>query len=230
MNPRYYLDVAIYQVEAPGPRQGLEIVRHVAGPDSLVIQSSELVLPSSHDIPGRGKRRSDLPVHSCDRSTSGVIEVEMRCDDDIDFARLDAEVRQRCFEPRRIPIVGHSIDGLELVALLVAQAGVDQHGGLVRLHKQTTHRERYPVPLVTGRSTIPQRLRNDTEHGPTVEPQAAGVHRPDPAPTSLKTRRLTHATSRGRRSGSPELRGAPRANPRAAPSTESPAGRPPRAS
>src|SRR5262245_13123539 len=92
-----------------------------------------------------------------------------------------------------------AIDLVELVRLLVASAGVDEHRTDLVLDQEAAHAELDAVPRVRRDAALPQRLGDDAKHRAAVELLPAGlnrVHRPASEPPGL------HAgPKRGRRKG-----------------------------
>ena len=91
-----------------------------------------------------------------------------------------AGVPDRVLEPRRVPLVPHPVEVVELVVLLVPDPGVDEHERFRCLDQKAAQRQRDPVPVVRRDAALPERLRHDTEHGAPVEPLVARVDGVDP--------------------------------------------------
>src|ERR1700720_4138360 len=105
--------------------------------------------------------------------------MEMGVDDEGDVGWRDPDLFKTIFEHGRAvgALVLDSVDVLELLVLLVASAGVDEDEARWMLDEQASHTKLYPVPRVRGDALLPERLRNDTEHGAAVEPLPAGLNR-----------------------------------------------------
>ena len=124
-------------------------------------------LAVAHLIAGAGERRSDRSGRIGDGEASGMIEVQVRGEHDVDVAALDAGSRERRVE-RHLAIDAVHVDALRVH--FAADPGVDDHQALAA-HEQRSHRELNPVPRVGRTAPFPERLRDGPEHRPAIEPQ-----------------------------------------------------------
>ncbi len=98
-----------------------------------------------------------------------MVEVEVGVDHDVHVGRVEAGVSDPVLEARRIAVVRHAVDLVELLALLVPDPGVDQDQRVGRLDEQTAERQRDAVATVGRNPPLPERLGDDAEHRPPVE-------------------------------------------------------------
>jgi hypothetical protein len=165
--------VLVDQLKNAGLRQRREILGQVACPVPLIRRSRVLPFAATDDVLRPGKARVQLPVPVAGGETAGVVEVQVRRQDDIDRLRRDARLRQTVIE------VSDSLQPEDLRLLssrLVSYTRVDQHRPRSP-HEQRAHREPDAVALVGGRPRLPQDLRHDTEHRAAIEMEEAVTER-----------------------------------------------------
>ncbi len=137
-----------------------------------------------------------------------MVEVQVRVDHERDVlepvsGRADPVLQVRASAG---PRVFDAVDAEKLLVLLVPGARVDQHEPDVVLDEQAAHAQGDAVPLVGGDAPLPERLRDDAEHGAAIESLPARldrVHAPAPHPARLDERRrrahavVSRSTGRG---------------------------------
>ena len=169
-NPRQDLFVTLDQLPASDVGDGFEVWREIAGLCPFVGMASVLQLTLLNHVGriGKSEPHSTALAH---RVTTGVIEVEMRVDHPTNVLRFDAGLGQRVLELCRSgsAYVGHAVDVRELLALLVADAGIEQRRSVGMVDQDASERERDAIAIVGGNPTRPQRPGNDAEHCPAVE-------------------------------------------------------------
>src|SRR5207302_2994883 len=99
-------------------------------------------------------------------------EVQVGVDDYVDLAGIDAGLLEICQQSfLRLE------DGAQLVAELVADAGLDEHVVLAGAHQDGVQPRRNAVEGVRRDSLFPKHFRNYAEHGAAIEPViAVGEH------------------------------------------------------
>src|SRR5262249_39405061 len=155
------------EIESPGRIDGIEVFALIRGADPLVVRAGELELAPLHDVTRVRKGRNDLTSRVGRRVAAGVVEVEMRVEDDIDVAGD---------EPRgaKDPLGGPHLEAVDVALLVVplrAGAVVDEDAPLPVVDEEDVHPEANAVPLVRRPELRPERLRDDPEHGAAVEPK-----------------------------------------------------------
>src|SRR5207245_252426 len=95
---------------------------------------------------------------------AAVVEVQVRVDDDVYFLGTNASSGER---GRQQLLVG--VDLAHLGGLLVADAGLDDHGVFAGADDDGVEAEQDAVLVVGRDALLPQGLGHDAEHGSAVE-------------------------------------------------------------
>src|SRR5690242_11094223 len=154
---------------------GEHVLREIAGTVALGWMKSMLDLGAVNVVFGVGKRGNRDAVGQ-PRAAAGVIKVEMRVDHDVDLRGRDALCLQRGSER----ITGfHGVYVAELVAPLCAVAGLNQDRLTVSAHEKRVAAEGAAVAFVGRHFLVPERFRNNAEHGASVKAESAAAHKTD---------------------------------------------------
>ena len=155
-----------------------------------------------HDVARVRKRRAHRARRIDVRVAAGVIEVEVGIDDELHVRRAVPRGGDRVLEVRagdalivQRAAVLQAVDLVELRALLVARAGVDENEAVVMLDQQAAHAEWNAVPVVGRDALLPEWLGDDAEHRAAVELLAAGLEGMDAESTDFS--RLDERRRRG---------------------------------
>ena len=101
-----------------------------------------------------------------------MVEVEVGLDHHVDVLRRDAE-RAEAAEQALAEL--EAVYAVLLLAVVVAEAGLDEECSGRAAHQQAVGGHRYAVALVRLDQPAPERLWHDAEHGAAVEPEDAVV-------------------------------------------------------
>src|SRR5262249_31472183 len=137
----------------------------VAGAVARVRMRRVLPLAAPHDVLRAWKAGTQAAAGVALRESTRMVEVQMRREHDVDVLGGQTGLRERVIE---MPRAVHTVDVLERCVLLVAEPGVYDHGSHAA-DDQWPHRERDAIARVRGRSLLPQRLRDHTEHRAAVQ-------------------------------------------------------------
>src|SRR5688572_19571033 len=128
-----------------------------------------LPLLNADHIPRVRKGRSNFAGLVAPREASGMVEVQVRGERDLDVIHRQARVRERMDD------VAGAIDGVDVRALrvhLVPYTCIDDHR-LLAADQERPHRECDPIPFVCRRAAFPQRFGDNPEHRAAVQPEVA---------------------------------------------------------
>ena len=165
-NARRDLAVLVDQVQDAGLLQRHVVLGEIAGPVPLVGMTGVVPLPAPHAVARVGKTWPHRAVFLARREAAGVVEMEMRGDDQVDVAGADAGGLQRGVERWDVLEGVHRADPrIELPA----GTGVDQDRRSAALHQPGPHRHPDAVAVVGRRDLLPQHAGHDPEHGAAIE-------------------------------------------------------------
>ncbi len=154
-DPRQHFPILLDELHASRIQQRHVVLGEVARAIALVRVGRVLPLAATDEVPGIRKARRDA-VAIPRRESTGVIEVQMRRQHDVDVLRREPGVGERVVEVTR-PIEPVDVGGLR--AELVADARVDQHGRSAGSYDERPHAHHNAVPVVRLRALAPHRPR-----------------------------------------------------------------------
>src|SRR5690606_9633820 len=109
--------LAVHEAPQAGLRDRPVIVLEVARADALVAAPGEAQLLLLHHVARPRKRRPDASVGIPDGVAPGVVEVQVRVEDDVDVLRIVPRVADRVLEAGRLALVLDAVDLAELRVL-----------------------------------------------------------------------------------------------------------------
>ena len=123
-----------------------------------------------------GKRRHDLTVGVERRVAAGMVEMQMRVENDGDVFGQDARLQPKRLGQRTLPI--DAVKRRAFAGPLVADARLDQYLLFSGIDEHAVHIHTNAVLVVRRKDLRPQIARNDAEHRPAVETKFGVLNNP----------------------------------------------------
>src|ERR1700730_4214530 len=170
-DPGNNLHIAIGEPPLSRLRNRYKSVREVACTVALRRIHGVFQFRALHNVLGVRKGRHIASVNNM-RISPGVIEMEVRVDDYIDFLSGNTNPRERI--PQRIAF-RDAINISQLRFPLGSIAGLHKNDFACSAHQQRIGSQSNAIAVVRGRFLFPQRLWHDTEHRATIQIKVSAV-------------------------------------------------------
>jgi len=129
-----------------------------------------VILAAPYRIAGPCESRHGPAIGATAREATGVIEVQVRGDHQIDVVRRESVIGQGVIE---VPPPIQAEDVGELGVQLVAHSSVDQDPPAPVADQPGPRGQPDAIPAVGRYAPLPERLGDDAEHGASVEREVA---------------------------------------------------------
>src|SRR5438477_1928907 len=172
---RKYFDGLIDELELARNLEGRVVVRQIAAAGSLIRGDRILPLATLEHV-ARAREGGDDPTVIAVGVPAGVVEVQVRVDDQRYLLGSHAEGLELIQQPRRI------LDPEYLllpIGQLRAGAGLDDHRVVGVANEQAVHVHGHETACVGGLLPLPEILRHDPEHRAAIEAEDAIAEDPN---------------------------------------------------
>src|SRR5438477_1114355 len=172
---RKYFDGLIDELELARNLEGRVVVRQIAAAGSLIRGDRILPLATLEHV-ARAREGGDDPTVIAVGIPAGVVEVQVRVDDQRYLLGSHAEGLELIQQPRRI------LDPEYLllpIGQLRAGAGLDDHRVVGVANEQAVHVHGHAIACVGGLLPLPEILRHDPEHRAAIEAEDAVAEDPN---------------------------------------------------